>query len=72
MKSSASKADEIANLTKTVSTLENDIINFDIMYNMLTVYMATIQLPTYNKNRCFNYMQAMKVFSDGIVGNALA
>ena len=34
--------------------------------------MATIQLPTYNKNRCFNYMEAMKVFSDGIIGNALA
>lgn len=58
-------------MQKSVQELEKDIVNYDVIYNILTVYMATIQLPAYNENRCQNYMTAMKMFSDGIVGGAL-
>lgn len=72
LKSSEGKAQQIQEMQKSMADLERDIVNYDLIYNILTVYMATIQLPAYNKNRCSNYMTAMKVFSDGIVGNALA
>jgi len=58
-------------MQKSVGELEKDILTYDAIYNILTVYMATIQLPAYNENRCQNYMTAMKMFSDGIVGNAM-
>lgn len=70
-KNAKGKADSIKEMQREVTDLETDVANFDIMYNLLLKYMATVKLRSYNKNRCRNYMQAMKIFSDSISGNAV-
>ena len=72
MKKAVGKGENVENLQKTIEQLERDVKNYDCMVNLLTKYMATVQLPAYNQNRCNNYMIAMRVFSQGIIGNSMA
>lgn len=50
--------------------LEKDIVNFEILKKFLTIYLATVAIPQFKKQRVESYVRAMGHMCDGEVKNA--
>ena len=47
-----------------------DVVNYDILKNYLTIYLATVAIPAYKKQRTEAYVRAMGRMADAEVRNS--
>lgn len=69
-KGASGKASETQRLLSTISQTEKDVINFDIIKNFLTIYLAEIAIPYFRNNKMKVYLHAMNMFSTEEIQNS--
>lgn len=50
--------------------LEQDLVNYDVLKKFLTIYLATVAIPQFKKQRVESYVRAMGKMCDEEVKNA--
>ena len=63
------KQDAIAKET-TRAELQKDVQLYDVLKKYLTIYLATVAIPNYKKQRIESYVRAMGRMADAEVRNA--
>ena len=69
-KSEAGKKEEAINKETVRSELQKDVQLYDVLKRYLTIYLATVAIPNYKKQRIEAYVRAMGRMADAEVRNA--
>ena len=68
--SEAAKKEDALKKETVRSELQKDVSLFDVLKKYLTIYLATVAIPNYKKQRIESYIRAMGRMSDAEVRNA--
>lgn len=69
-KSEAGKKEEAIAKETVRSELQKDVQLYDVLKKYLTIYLATVAIPNYKKQRIEAYVRAMGRMADAEVRNA--
>ena len=70
LKSDASKKESAVQKATVKAELEKDLINYDIIKKFLTIYLSTIAVPDFKKQRVQAYIRSMQRMSSDEIMNA--
>jgi len=69
-KSESGKKEEAMQKETTRNELQKDVGQYDVLKKYLTIYLATVAIPQYKKQRIESYVRAMGRMADAEVRNA--
>ena len=69
-KSESGKKEEAMQKETTRNELQKDVGLYDVLKKYLTIYLATVAIPQYKKQRIEAYVRAMGRMADAEVRNA--
>ena len=69
-KSESGKKEEAMQKETTRNELQKDVGLYDVLKKYLTIYLATVAIPQYKKQRIESYVRAMGRMADAEVRNA--
>lgn len=69
-KSQSGKASESQKILQNIAQMEKDIINYDIIKNFLTIYLAEIAIPYFKNHKMKVYLNAITQFSVEEIANS--
>ena len=69
-KNESEKKQEAIKKGEVKKQLELDVKNYDVLKNYLTIYLSTVAIPSYKKQRTEAYIRAMGRMADAEVRNA--
>jgi len=69
-KSESGKKEEAMQKETTRNELQKDVGQYDVLKTYLTIYLATVAIPQYKKQRIESYVRAMGRMADAEVRNA--
>ena len=69
-KSASGKASEQQKILAAIAQGEKDILNYDIIKNYLTIYLAEIAIPYFKNHKMKVYLHAMSSFSTEEIENS--
>ena len=70
LKSDSSKKESAVQKATVKAELEKDLINFDIIKKFLTIYLGTVAIPSFKRQRVEAYIRAMTRMTQDEVLNA--
>lgn len=70
LKSESAKKESAVQKATVKAELEKDLINFDIIKKYLTIYLATISIPDFKRQRVESYIRSMSRMTQDEVMNA--
>lgn len=59
LKSDAGKKESAVQKATVKAELEKDLVNFDIIKKYLTIYLATVAIPDFKRQRVEAYIRSM-------------
>ena len=70
LKSESQKKESAVQKATVKAEMEKDLINYDVIKKFLTIYLCTIAIPDFKKQRVEAYMRAMSRMTKDEVANA--
>ena len=70
MKSESQKKESAVQKATVKAELEKDLINYDVIKKFLTIYLSSIAIPDFKKQRVQAYIRSMQRMTSDEVMNA--
>ena len=70
LKSDSSKKESAVQKATLKAELEKDLINYDVIKKFLTIYLATVAIPNFKRQRVEAYIRAMTRMTGDEILNA--